>query len=292
VTPDDLMRDLRYIELGTARRIRSLRPGEYTSRLKGDGVDFDQHRHYQVGDDVRRIDWNVTARTGQPFVRQMYADRELDLVVAIDLSRSMNMASDGRSKREAQIRVSASLLFSAMTDRISTGFVAFTDRVLRWVTPTANSRRAWAALSELYAVEVPPGPTLLVPAIVHLLHSLKRPALVVIISDFLVRENPSSTAELAALAARHDVVAVVLSDTVETRLPEGVGFVRVRDLESGVERAIRLNDAVRAQYATTVERRREDLARCCYRIGIEPLFVNASGDVLTPLVAAFARRRQ
>lgn len=291
MTPDDLMRDLRYIELGTARRIRSLRPGEYTSRLKGDGVDFDQHRHYQVGDDVRRIDWNVTARTGQPFVRQMYADRELDLVVAIDLSRSMNMASDGRSKREAQIRVSASLLFSAMTDRISTGFVAFTDRVLRWVTPTANARRAWAALSELYAMEAPPGPTLLGPAIVHLLRSLKRTSLVVIISDFLVRENLSSTAELATLGGRHDVLAVILSDKLEGRLPAGSGFVRVRDLESGVERAITLNDAVRAQYAATVERHREELVRCCYRIGIEPLFVDAAGDVVTPLVGAFARRR-
>jgi uncharacterized protein (DUF58 family) len=289
--PDDLVRELRYIELGTGRRIRSLRPGAYTSRLKGDGVDFDRHRHYAVGDDVRRIDWNVTARIGQPFVREMYAERELDLVVAIDLSRSMNMASDGRSKREAQIRVTASLLFSAMTDRISTGFVAFTDRVLRWVTPTANSRRAWAALSELYAVEAPSGPTLLVPAVVHLLRSLKRPTLIVIVSDFLVRENLSSTAELAALAARHDVVAVILSDKLEARLPEGSGFVRVRDLESGVERAIRLNDTVRAQYAATVERRREELARCCYRLGIEPLFVDAVGDVVTPLVGAFARRR-
>src|SRR5262245_9141526 len=285
------MRDVRYIELGTARRIRSLRPGEYTSRLKGDGIDFDQHRHYQIGDDVRRIDWNVTARTSLPFVRQMHADRELDLVVAIDLSRSMTMASGGRSKREAQVRVSASLLFSAMSDRISTGFLAFTDRVLRWVPPTTNSRRAWAALAELYAVETPAGPTLLVPALVHLLHSLKRPALVVILSDFLVRENPSSTAELAALAARHDVVAVVLSDALEARLPEGSGFVRVRDLESGVERAIRLNDAVRARYAATVDERREELTRCCYRIGIEPLFVDAAEDVLTPLVAAVARRR-
>src|SRR5262245_31335586 len=104
------MRDLRYIELGTARRIRSLRPGAYTSKLKDEGLDFDRHRHYQVGDDVRRIDWNVTARIGQPFVRQMYAERELDLVVAIDLSRSMNMASDGRSKREALLRITASLL--------------------------------------------------------------------------------------------------------------------------------------------------------------------------------------
>lgn len=289
--PDDLVRELRYIELGTAHRIRSLRPGAYTSRLEGDGVDFDRHRPYRVGDDVRRIDWNVTARIGQPFVRQMHAERELDLVLAIDLSRSMHMASDGRSKREALRRVAASLLFSALSDRIRTGFVAFTDHVLRWVPPTANPRRGWTALSELCAVDAPPGPTLLAPAVGHLLRSLKQPTLIVIVSDFLVRENLSSTAELAILAARHDVIAVILSDKLEARLPEGSGFMRVRDLETGVERAIGLNDAVRATYAATIERSREELAHCCYRIGIEPLFVDATGDVVTPLVGAFARRR-
>jgi uncharacterized protein (DUF58 family) len=288
--PHDLMRDLRYIELGTARRIRSLRPGAYTSRRRGDGLDFDRHRHYEIGDDVRRMDWNVTARIGQPFVRQTHAERELDLVVAIDLSRSMKMASAGRSKREALLRVAGSLLFSAMTDRISTGFVAFTDRVLRWVAPTASSRRAWTALSALHAMDPGSGQTALTPALAHLLQSLKRPTLVVIVSDFLVREDLDSTPELATLAARHDVVAVVLSDKLEGRLPEGSGFVRVRDLETGVERDIRLNDATRARYAAVIDHRREALTRCCYRMGIEPVFVDAAADVVTPLIAAFARR--
>jgi uncharacterized protein (DUF58 family) len=291
VIPDDLAQELRYIELQTARRIRSLRAGVHTSRLAGDGVDFDRHRHYQAGDDVRRIDWNVTARSGQAFVRQMYAERELDLVLAIDLSRSMNMASSGRSKREALMRVAASLVFSAAADQIRTGFVAFTDRVVHWVPPTAKRRRAWTALSEVYAIDAAPGPTRLAPAIHHLLRSLKRLALVVIVSDFLIHEQLSSTAELGILASRHDVTAVVLSDQFETRLPEGSGFVQVRDLESGEERAVRLNDAVRARFAATVERRREDLVRCCYGMGIEPILVDAAGDVVTPLIALFERRR-
>jgi uncharacterized protein (DUF58 family) len=97
--------------------------------------------------------------------------------------------------------------------------------------------------------------------------------------------------ELGTLAAHHDVVAVILADKLEGRLPEGSGFVRVRDLESGAERAIRLNDAVRTRYAATVERRREELARCCYRIGIEPVFVDAAEDVVAPLVGIFEGRR-
>ena len=189
------------------------------------------------------------------------------------------------------MRVTASLMFSAAADRIRTGFVAFSDRVVRWVPPTAKPRRAWTALSEIYAIDAPPGPTLLAPALQHLMRSLKRLTLVVIVSDFLIHEQLISTPELAVLAARHDVTAVVLSDKFESRLPEGTGFVRVRDLESGEERAVRLSDAVRARFAATVERRREELVRCCFGIGIEPIFVDAAGDVVTPLVALFERRR-
>jgi hypothetical protein len=135
------------------------------------------------------------------------------------------------------------------------------------VPPTAKRRRAWTALAELYAIDAPPGRTLLLPALRHLLRSLKRLTLIVIVSDFLIHEQLSSTAELGILASRHDVTAVVLSDQFESRLPEGSGFVRVRDLESGEERAVRLNDAVRARFAATVERRREDLVRCATGLG-------------------------
>jgi uncharacterized protein (DUF58 family) len=288
--PEDLARELQYIELGSARRIRSLRAGVHTSHVRGDGLEFDQHRHYLPGDDVRRIDWNVTARIGDPFIRQTVAERELDLVVALDLSRSMTMASDGPSKHDMLIRVAASLLFSAVADRISAGFLAFADRVLRWTPPTANRRRAWAALAELRTLEPPPGPTSIVPALDRLLHSLRRPALVVIVSDFLVRETLDATPQLGALAARHDVVAVILSDRLEERLPAGSGFVRVRDLESGAARVIRLDDEVRARYAAAARRRRDELVRCCYRAGIEPVLAEAGEDVVMQLVAVFARR--
>jgi uncharacterized protein (DUF58 family) len=291
VIPQALAQELRYIELRTARRIRSLRPGAYTSRLRGDGFDLDQHRPYLPGDDVRLIDWNVTARTGHVFVRQTHAERKLDLVAAIDLSRSMDMASHSRSKREALVRATASLLFSAAADQISTGFLAFAGQVLRWIPPTAHPRRAWTALSELCAIEAPPGPTELRPALDHLLRSLKRLTLVVIISDFLVREELASTVELGTLAARHDVVAAIMADKLEGRLPEGTGFIRVRDIESGTERTIRLNSEVRARYAASVAQWREELARRCYRVGIEPVFVDAAEDVLTPLARIFESRR-
>lgn len=289
--PDELARELRYIEVDTTRRIRGLRAGGHTSRLGGDGIDFDQHRPYRPGDDVRRIDWNVTSRIGQAFVRRTYAERELDLVVAVDLSRSMSLASNGRSKRETSIRATACLLFSAVADHIRTGFVAFADRVIRWAPPTASRPRAWATLSELCVIDAPAATTALRPVLDLLQRSLKHPALVVIVSDFLIREDLGAMAELGTLAAHHDVVAVVLSDTSEPCLPAGSGFVRVRDLESGAEHHVRLNDAVRRRYAAATERHREDLRRCCYRFGIEPAFLDANEDPVPPLIRIFERKR-
>jgi uncharacterized protein (DUF58 family) len=224
-------------------------------------------------------------------MRRTHAERELDLVVAVDLSRSMRFVSSGRSKRETAVRAVASLLFSAVADHVRTGFVAFADRVLRWTPPTASRRRAWATLSELCAIDAAAAATALGPMVDLLQRSLVHPTLVVIVSDFLVRDDPGAMAGLGTLAAHHDVVAVVLSDRVEARLPAGSGSVRMRDLESGAEQHVRLNDAVRRRYAETCERRRGDLERGCYRLGIEPVFVDANDDPVPPLIAVFERRR-
>ena len=125
------MRELRYIEVATARKIRNLRVGTYTSPLRGPGFDFDEHQPYRPGDDVRRIDWNVTARLDAPFVRHTHAERELNMMVAMDVSRSMALGTSHYSKREAMTFITGSLLFSALSNQINTGFLAFADRVLR-----------------------------------------------------------------------------------------------------------------------------------------------------------------
>lgn len=124
------MQELRYIEIYTGRKIRNQRVGAYQSPMRGPGFDFDEHQAYRPGDDVRRIDWNVTARMGAPFVRHTHAEREMNAIVAMDVSRSMTLGSREHSKREALIYITGSLLFSAIGDQINTGFAAFGDRVL------------------------------------------------------------------------------------------------------------------------------------------------------------------
>jgi len=128
--PADVLAELRYLEVYTAKKIRNLRVGPYTSPLRGTGFDFDEHRPYRPGDDVRRIDWNVTARLNAPFLRQTHAERELTVTIALDLSPSMTVGSSRYSKKEVMTFIAASLLFSAVTDQINVGLLAFSDRVL------------------------------------------------------------------------------------------------------------------------------------------------------------------
>src|SRR5687768_10810419 len=141
--PAHVMRELRYLEVSTPRAVRNARVGPYTSRARGRGFDFDEHLPYRIGDDVRRIDWNVTARMNAPYLRETHAERELDLIMAVDVSPSMQIGSGVYSKRDVTTFVTASLLFSAAADQINAGFLAFSDRVLSWAPPRRASGRAW-----------------------------------------------------------------------------------------------------------------------------------------------------
>ena len=289
--PEHLINELRYIEVRAARRIRTLRIGTYSSRLRGDGFDFDQHRRYTQGEDVRRIDWNATARFGVPFLRQTYAERELEMILAVDLSPSMQFGSTRRTKQEALTLVTASLLFSAVAYHINTGFLAFTDGVIKWTAPVADKGHAWSTLTNLWAVKPRGHRTAVLAAVRHLLGRLKRTTLIFLVSDFVTDEDLGASRELAMLAARHDVVAVVLGDPAETRLPVGGGFVRVRDLESGAELTVGLTDEVRELYARAIRQHQGELELVFYRTGMDHVFVDTQRDVVEPLMEMFERRK-
>ncbi|MGE3518292.1 MAG: DUF58 domain-containing protein [Vicinamibacterales bacterium] len=288
--PDHLVQEVRYIELRTRKRLRSPRAGGQQSALRGDGFDFEQHRPYRPGDDVRRIDWHATARAGAPFVRQTRADRELQVVVAVDLSRSMQFGSEGRSKHEALVLASAALLFAALEDRLSAGVVVFAEDVVESTGPVADREAAWAALRRVWTLQDSSSRTLMQPAIEHLLRTLKRTTLVFMVSDFQTNERLDNMPELIMLAARHDVVAIVVEDRAETRLPSGSGFVRFRDLESGRERVVGLTPRTRRLYEEELRRRRLELRNMLYRAGVAQVMVDPREDVLLPIMRLFDGR--
>lgn len=290
--PDHLLHELRYIEVYTGRKMPNLRVGSYTSRQRGSGFDFDVHRAYRPGDDVRRIDWNVTARLMAPFVRLTHAERELNVTVALDLSQSMAFGTRRYAKKELSLLAAACLVFSALKDQINTGFLAFSDRVLRYHKPRRTRARAYQLLDELWSLAPGSGGTKLLPALRFLNGHLKKQGLIFLISDFLTDEDLFGHAELKVLAARHDVVAVVVEDPAESALPEGNGTIQLRDLESGRQRSLGLSDALRQRYGEAMQQRREELARAFHRIPIDHVFVRPDRHVIEPLLDLFAARRR
>ncbi len=288
--PEHVMRELRYIEVYTSKRIRNLRVGPYTSPLRGPGFDFDEHQPYRQGDDVRRIDWNVTARMNAPYVRHTHAEREMNMLIAIDVSRSMELGATGRSKKELMTLITGSLLFSAVSDQIHTGFLAFSDRVLEYSPPRRTRAAAWSVLERCWALSPRPGRTALVPAIRHLLNTLKRMSVVFIVSDFITDEDLFGGQELAMLAAKHDVIAVVPEEAAEVSLPAGRGYMHVRDLESGRHVAVSLSPRTRRAYADQMRARREALSRAFHRVPMDRVFVPTDGSPVEPLLELFAQR--
>lgn len=289
--PEELRRELRYIEMYTAKRIRNLRVGAYTSRVSATGFDFREHRPYVPGDDVRRIDWNVTARLRTPFMRLTDAERELNLVVALDVSPSMAFGSARRSKKDAMLFIAGCLAFSALADRITIGFVAFADRVIAYFPPRSSRAHTWGALDELWSLEVSSTRTLVAPVARMLIGRLKQTSLVCVVSDFLTPEDLSKASDVKMLAARHDVVSVVVEDPAETSLPEGSGTIRVRDMESGRPAQLALSEAVRRRYREGAADRRKALAQAFYRIPVDPVFVQSDKSAVEPLLQLFMSRK-
>lgn len=289
--PDELRRELRYVEMYTAKRIRNLRVGAYTSRIAGSGFDFKEHRPYRLGDDVRRIDWNVTARLRAPFVRLTDAERELDLIVALDLSPSMRFGTARRSKKQAMLFVAGCLVFSALADRINVGFVAFADRVASYYPPRSHRAHAWTMLDETWSLDLPASRTAVAPVARLLAVRLKRTSLICVVSDFMTTDDVGEAREFKMLAARHDVVGVVVEDPAEHALPPGHGTVRMRDVESGRAIRIGLSERLRERYRASTDARRRTLKAAFYKVPADCVFVRSDESAVEPLLQLFMSRK-
>jgi uncharacterized protein (DUF58 family) len=308
--PEHVTRDLRYLEIYTARKMRNLRAGTFTSRSRGPGFDFDRHRPYRTGDDVRRIDWNVTARLRQPFVRETHAERELNVVVALDLSASMSFGTARLDKRELVLYIAACFAFSAAADQINLGLLAFGDRVLQYWPPRRSKGRAWRALDELWRLNSPDGPTCLAPVAAFLQKRLRQASVVFIVSDFLADEAPEGSPDVRLLAATHDVVAVVVQDPSEVDLFDSAGEIRVRDPESGTRRRLALTPRNRRRYRAAMSEHRARLTEAFFEAGMDHTFLmdrsGKTGDaeaspsgslqravpIVEPLMELFSMRRR
>jgi uncharacterized protein (DUF58 family) len=307
--PEKITRELRYLEIYTARRMRNLRAGTFTSRLRGPGFDFDEHRPYRPGDDVRRIDWNVTARFQRPFVRETHAERELNVIVALDTTASMAFGTASLDKQELMLYIAACLAFSAAADQINFGLLAFGGEVRQYWTPHRSRGRSWRALDELWRMPADRGPTAIGSVASFLQKRLHQASVIFIVSDFLTGESLADLPSLRLLTARHDVIGVVIEDPAEARLFAAGGDLRVRDPESGLRRRLAVTGRTRRRYAAMAAERRVQLAESLFAAGMDHAFLmdraaapdastpsteeaGAATPVIEPLLELFSARRR
>ncbi len=227
----DTFRKIRLVELRTRKLVNDSLAGAYHSAFKGRGIEFDSIRPYEPGDDVRLIDWNVTARTGDAFVRQYVEERELTVMLLLDTSASCLFGSAGRQKRDLGAELGAVLAYSAIRNNDKVGLVLFSTRTELYVPPRKGRNHILRLIRDLLTTQPANRGTDIAAVLRMANRSLKRRSIIFLISDFLSPVESYST-ELSLLAHRHDVIALVLSDPLERKWPE-VGLTRIQDAETG-----------------------------------------------------------
>ena len=285
----EILAAVRRVQLRTRRTVTDLVAGGYRSVFRGAGMEFEEVREYVPGDDVRTIDWNVTARTGRPYIKKFVEEREQTIQVALDVSASTRLGSGARAVRDAAAELSAILAFSAVQSGDRAGLLLFSDRVELDLPPRGGLRQAFRITREALWREAEGSGTSIALACEHLARVLLRRAHVFLVSDFL---DGGFVRELGLLASRHDVVALRLVDRRHVELP-AAGLLRWRDPETGRLHLLDSSSAeVRARWAANAARREGALREALGRRGVDLVDIPAGGSVVEPLVAWLHRRER
>ncbi len=286
ITPE-LLAQVRRLTIRSRRAVEEVFSGAYRSAFRGQGLEFAEVREYVPGDDIRSIDWNVTARAGRPFVKRFEEERELTVVVALDLSGSLAFGSRARAKRDAAAEAGALLALAAARNRDRVGLLLFTEQVELYLPPGKSRSRALRIARELLAFE-PKGKGTDVAGALGFLHRvLRRRSVVFLLSDW---RAASFDRPLSLLARKHDVVALEVADPLERESPSR-GLLRVRDLETGKTAWVDASSrAARGAWRATVARRTKELDQVFRRAGVPRLSLDADRPVAPVLIRYFERR--
>ena len=291
----EILSRVRKLEIRTRRLVEETMAGQYHSVFKGRGMDFEEVREYLPGDEVRTIDWNVTARTGRTFVKKFTEERELTLLLLVDLSASGSFGSVSRSKRELAAEVASVLAFSAIRNNDKVGLVLFTDRIEKFIPPAKGKSHVLRVVREILFFEPEHKGTDLVAAVEFANRVVRRRAVTFLISDFLLpgceRGLPDAVKRALGLAnRRHDLVALATTDPRERELPD-VGFVTLEDAETGEQLEVDTSDAgLRQRYAEAAALHAEALRHALRGCGVDLLELKTEEPYL-PALQRFFRSR-
>ncbi|HXY30045.1 MAG TPA: DUF58 domain-containing protein [Gemmatimonadaceae bacterium] len=285
--PPEILRQVKLLELRTRGLVNSLFTGEYHSVFKGQGMEFSEVREYEPGDEVRSIDWNVTARMGSPYVKRYIEERELTVMLVVDHSGSERFGTVSRFKSELATEVGAVLAMSAIRNNDRVGALLFTDRVEHVVPPGKGRRHVLRLIRDLLVHEPEGRGTNIPEAIDYLARMLPHRSIIFLISDFL---DPRIERPIKILGQRHDLVAVTIEDPRERALPN-VGLARFADPETGVTVNVDTGSkAVRDRFERAVRTEREARTHLFRRLAIDEIAVRTDKSYVEPLLRFFRLR--
>ena len=286
---NELIARVRRIEITTRQLVEDGLAGEYHSAFKGRGMEFDEVRQYIPGDDVRTIDWNVTARTGEPYVKSYVEERELTVMLAVDVSRSGDFGTRNRFKRELAVELAAVMSIAATTNNDKVGLLLFTDRVELLVPPMKGRSHVLRMLRDLLAYEPVGTGTDIRLALDTIYVLLKRRSIVFLVSDFLADPGAYRQAMLVT-NRRHDVVAFDISDPMEREIAD-VGIIALEDAESGHKRWVDTGDKQwRQDFSERVARMDSEKSDVFAAAGVDHVRVGTERDYLVEVGGFFKNR--
>lgn len=288
-TVADILKKVQRIQIVANRAVNDLFAGQYKSVFRGRGMEFDEVREYQPGDDVRTIDWNVTARTGTCYVKRFCEERELTVLFVVDVSASGAFGSTQQSKLDLVVEIAALLMFSALKNNDRVGLITFCHDVIEYLPPRKGKSHVLHLIRQLVATRPMARETNLEAALDFLNRVQKRRAVVFLVSDFL---GPTSRHALTVSNSRHDLTAVTVSDPREHTLPD-VGFITLQDAETGevVELDTR-HPRVRRLFESTSAGRWQMLSEELTKVGVDQLAIDTRGDYVADLRRFFRMRER
>lgn len=285
----EILKKVRQIEIQTNKLVSETFAGEYLSAFKGQGIEFAEVREYTPGDDVRAIDWNVTARTGVPFIKKYNETRELTLMIACDVSASQRFGSVDKLKQETAAELAALFAFSAMRNNDKVGLLLFSDKIELFVPPKKGKKHILRLIRELVAFEPQGRGTDMALALKTLVQVLRRQGILVLISDYL---SPLEQFEkpLKLAAKKFDLIPVVVTDKLERSLPACAACITVVDPETGQEGTLALTADMNEHLQEDALQRTEKLTKLFNPLKVEPITVDTAQPAADPVISFFRRR--
>ena len=284
----ELLKKVRKIEIKTRGLSRNIFAGEYHTAFKGRGIAFSEVREYQYGDDIRDIDWNVTARYARPYVKVFEEEREMTVMLMIDVSGSKGFGTVNMMKNEVTTEIAATLAFSAIQNNDKIGVIFFSDKIEKFIPPQKGRKHILYIIRELLDFQPENKNTDISQSLKYLMNVIKKRCTAFLISDFIDKGNYSDALTIAN--RKHDVVAIQVFDRRETELPS-VGLVKMKDAETGYERWIdSSSSSIRKIYREWWNHRQEDMAQSFKKCRVDSVSIRTEDDYVKSLLALFHKR--